>query len=1638
MKPIITTLCAILLAISGQVAGQNLTTSFATAPLPGQPPFPVGGQVRVDLNVTNFLNISSVLMPITYNSTVLRFDSITDVAIPEFVDVTPASHPTPGVIKIAWFPSLVNYPDGFPESAPALNGRLMRFHFTVMANGVTAINLSTSVPFTPIEVVNASGNVVFNNTIFNSSGSSGNGVSVTGGVAPPPSYTGFKIIGTTVYAKQGGRVCVPVSVNDFDNIQLLQFAMHWDNTKITYECVRGAAAPIVPTFNAPAAAPGTLLMQWEDPNLLSGTGVTRPDLARIYEVCFNVIGQPGNETNITFDGFGFGFPPDFTTQFAEATNSMGNNVWVNASTPVNSKVIIMPDPAPTSAVTYTVDHDVVGPNAQTTVDVKVKNFITVSEAEFVLTYDATKLTFNGPVVVAPTAMNLNATTNFTHAVNGGVGTLKFHKWTSTTGVTLPDNTTIFSVNFTATGAAGSVVPINFVTTSCPNPVVYSTMQLNTGGTTYKHEAGSVTIQSQIPIPQATAVNTLCNIGATGSINLNPNGTAISYAWTGPGGFTSTNQNLTNLAVGTYNVTVTYSAGTATASATVSAPTAVSATHVATAVNCFGDSNGSVDLTPSGGTGPYTYAWQGPGGFTSTSQDINGIQSGNVICTVTDANGCLFITPLIQVGSPQPIMIPSGTIVITGVSCFGGINGAVSISPIGGTPPYTYDWSNDGPENPDNDPQNLSGLTAGTFVPTVTDSKGCSFVYPGGMTVTAPAQLVTNLVKKTDVKCFNSPSGTAEITVAGGTGNKTYSWRRASDNMQVSTAQNPTDLLPGTYNVIVTDGAGCTSTLPNSVIIVNAPGALAASETTTPGLCFGQSTGSIDLTVTGGWGAFGYDWPAPLPDSIQDQPAVSSGTYTVTISDQGGCTITRTITVAGAQSAIQSGAPVVTTVSCFGQGNGGICITPSGGNGAPYSVSWSNTTLVGSCIGSLQVGSYAPTVTDGQGCTAVFPSVLVSGPATPISLDTTLTPANPLGGITVITTGGTPTYTYLWSTGATTPGISNQPAGTYTVTVTDANNCTMVGTFAIPSANVLNTPTYTVQSSCNNDGCIFLTLPAGASVATPFTISWNGGGTQSSSLTPSLCNLAADFYNVTITAANGNSVTLNNIEVQQKQQALLSTANIVHPIDDFHNGSLSVMPQFPNCTVLWSTGSTALSLNNLDQGNYSVTITNNTSQCTAVYSYTLERQYPPFVASVVQEVDPTCGTSNNGFINITVNGGDGPNYTYQWSGPNGFVNSSKDISNLAPGSYTCTVSDERDSVRIIGPIVLTSNSNLNITNVNELSLTPGGTQVSGDGICDGVAQVVIAGATGNVNILWSNGVTTANNNTLCGGQYSVTVTDSQGCTASWSDALTSPAAIASSSQATSPKCYGQTNGTAKVFVSGGIEPYEVLWSNGQFDELVFSNTFSEAVSLEGGEYGVTITDGNGVTRTMSVTVPAPQPIEVEFTSIDPERFNDCDGERIAFVTGAQAPLLYAWTSSKSGQTGENERAEGLCAGDVLTYLIQDANGCSVTVIDTVPYPEDGCFRVRPVLTPAEQDGNNDFTNITCIETVRDNMEIYNRWGQLVFQTEEYSNDPNDPARTFTGFTRTGQSLPEGVYYYVLTIVDEDGIQHQFKGHINIIK
>lgn len=1614
MKPILTRFFAgLFLLVAAQAYGQFATSFVVTSPGPA-PSYPIGTHLVVELRVNGFTNVESMQFPIGFNKDALRFDSLSDAAFSNWNAGNFLGNNTVGKVGISWdgFSNGASMPFTFPNGTA-----LFKLHFTVINNGTSVININPALAPPAIDVV-ANGSSLPTN--FYQGGGTPT-ITLGTGAPPPPPLVGFKIVANTIYIPQGQRACMPVTVNDFDNIVSMQWAMHWDNNVLNFECVRGfnLTGWSATDFNS-TLTPGTLLAGWADP---AGVGVTRADGVRIVDVCFKAIGNPAASTTITIDGVGF--PPG--NGGAEAFNAASVNVWTAANHPngasgVSAPVNILATPASSFDVTYTVDQVEAAPNTVGCVEVKVKNFTAITSAEFALGYTPAQLSFNNPDF-GSNPLNLQAS-NLVNVANLGV--VKF-QWSNNNGVTLADNTPIFKTCFNVLAPEGTTCPITFTSTACPSVTGFGTAK-STGGVPYANVAGwikSVTAGPTITIVQP--VN--CFGTSTGVLMVNNPATltATGYTWSGGGG---TAQTASNLPAGPYTVTVTYSNGTTlTASKTLDAPAAIVTTNTTSIVNCFGGSTGAVDLTVSGGQSPYTYLWSHQN---LTTQDLANIPAGIYTVTVTDFKGCTktntaTVTGFIEIKAPATV---------SNVTCAGLTNGSISLNVTGGAGNYSYKWSSMEVS------KDISNKAAGTYTVTVTDGNSCTKSFTA--TITEPGPIAIQLVSKADVKCANTPTGAAAISVTGGTGLLNFCWSDGAGSGCDAQGPNPTALMPGTYTVIGTDANGCTGTM-TSVTIANPPAPLTIQGATTPSPCFDQPTGSITSNGAGGWSTnYTYAWTGPVQLApVPNHQPVPAGTYFVTVTDANQCTATNSFVVGGAPEITKN--ETVTHVKCFGENNGAINLNLVGGNQPYQSVTWSNTTLLGQSISTLAPGSYQPTITDAQGCTKIFPAITINGPQV-LTIDTTIAEANPSNGSIdlEILSGGTPGFTYQWSNGANTQDISNLSPGFFTVTVTDAAGCVRTFTFEVKSGNVLGVPTVSsVKNSCEADGCIRINVASTAASFMPITLNWGFGSMQSSSLTPEICGLGAGVYNVTITASNGNSSVLSGVQIAQLDPASVNS-NTTNPFSSLTNDGKITLSKAQGvvCDLQYQWGpaplnSTSNQVNNLAQGTYFVTITNPCSGCVNIEEFTLE--YSP-INSVATVLNPMCAATADGSINHSPQGGNPP-YDYSWTGPNGFTATTEDISGLEPGVYSVTTTDQDDRVEL-KTYTLSAQSPLNITNVNETSLY-GTFQVSGANTCDGAATLAFIPGIGTTNIQWSNGVTTASNSTLCAGAYSVTLTDTQGCTATWVDELTAPPAIALvSTEAPSVKCNGDCDGTAKIKVGGGVGPYSVRWSTGQFDPLVTANGFSQAVNLCGGDYQITVTDDNDVQQTFTVNVPEPAPIEATFAPTAPRNFNSCDGDLLIELTGAVFPITYVW-SGNFGHTGNSERAEELCSGEFVEYFVTDANGCTAYFSDSIPYPEDGCFRVSPVITPGQQDGKNDFVVITCIETATENtMEIYNRWGQLVFETENYTNNDTDIEHNWNGLTGSGAVLAEGVYYYVLTFKyrDDQGILREGtrKGAINLLR
>ncbi len=810
------------------------------------------------------------------------------------------------------------------------------------------------------------------------------------------------------------------------------------------------------------------------------------------------------------------------------------------------------------------------------------------------------------------------------------------------------------------------------------------------------------------IPSSTVTNILCNGTNTGAINLNVTGGTAGYSYNWGGGITS--QNRTSLAAGIYVVTVTDANSCTTSSTTtVTQPPAILSSTVATNVLCNGGNTGAVNLNVTGGTPGYMYNWGGG----ITTQNRTSLAAGTYTVTITDVNSC---TNTASATVTQQAAISTST-TITNVPCNGENTGAINLNVTGGTTGYAYNWGGGIVS------QNRTSLTAGTYSVTITDANSCSVTASAVVAQPTPLSPVTSV---TNVLCNGANTGAVNLNVTGGVANYTYNWGGGV------VTQNRTSLTAGTYIVTVTDANSCTVTASATV---SEPVAINVNVTASNALC-GQSNGSVSAIVSGGTPNYSYTWSnGANTASISN---LNVGSYSVTVNDNNGCSSTGVAPINNSGSI--TAAASSTNVNCFGSSDGTVTANVNSGT-QPYTYVWSNGATTSS-ISGLSSGVYSATVTDAAGCVTIVTQAVSEPGALSVSVVSTDATCGFVNGNAIATvTGGTSAYSYLWSNTAATSSISGLAAGNYSVTITDAHNCTTTNSVIVNNASSIVASISATDVSCNggNDGTASLNVTGGIQ---PVTYVWSNGSTSSS-----ITNLSAGDYFVTTTDGN-NCIDIKIATVTEPAAITLSVVAHQPDCNGEATGSASVAAIGGNSvySFAWSNSAIGNTISNLAAGSYSVTALDG-NNCSAVSGLVLTEPVTLSVNTIANDV--LCSGDQNGNAVIFVSGGT-PGYSYQWC--NGSVVAS--VQNLSPGDCAVTVTDDNGCsvtsiVQIAEPAPIqfaTSTSNANI------------------GVSDGSILVSnLTGGSGAYSFIWNNGDTTQNLVNVSGGTYSITVADGNGCT-----------------------------------------------------------------------------------------------------------------------------------------------------------------------------------------------------------------------------------------------------------------------------------
>ncbi len=1186
------------------------------------------------------------------------------------------------------------------------------------------------------------------------------------------------------------------------------------------------------------------------------------------------------------------------------------------------------------------------------------------------------------------------------------------------------------------------------------------------------ETVNITVLEPAPLTIALVQDSAsCNGAADGEITITAGGGSPTYEYSLDGTNFQAPNTFATLAAGPYTVTLRDAQGcTVTDVITVLEPTVLGVSATATDVSCNSTNDGTITVTATGGSLPYSYDLNS--GTPQASNVFNTLSAATYNVNVTDGNGCTQSTTA-TVGSTSGITI---SLVADSVTCNGAGDGVITVtaaSAAGGLE-YSIDGTNFVVTNI------FNSLNAGPYTITVRDANSC--LTTANVTVGEPVALTATAVQDS-VSCGGAADGVITVTAAGGSPGYTYSL-----NAGAPQASNVFTGLPAAnYTIDVTDGNGCVAQV-NITVLEPAP--LTISLATISASCAGGGTGGITVTAGGGSPTYEYSIDGTNFQASDSFPGLAAGPYNVTLRDAQGCTITDNINVT--QPAALTITLVQDSVSCNGLSDGTITATAAGGNSVyEYSLDAANYQASNVFTG-LAAGPYTVTLRDGNGCTETA-SITVLEPVA-LTLGTTVNDiscnSTNDGQIVALGAGGSPGYEYSLDNGAfqASGTFGTLTANTYTVDVRDANNCTATTTVTVQPASAvtvtltqdsvscnggadgqiiavgaggsgalqyssdgvnfqasgtftgLTAGPYTIEvrdvAGCNTSDNITVLEPAALSVtavqdsancfgaADGFITATATGGSpgyeyssDGATFAPSatINNLAAGPYTITVRDGNGCTATANATVLQPIAITTNVTGNNIS-CNGGTDGSATVVAGggSPGYTYSWNAGGgTAATSTNRAAGSAVVTVTD-TRGCQRTDSVQITEPSGIVITEVITQI--TCASGNVGLISLTVTGGVGP-YTYLWD--NAEVTST--ISNLSADTYNVVVTDANGC---------TQNGSYVINQPGNVSLTTAVNGVSCFDTPTGSATATVTGATGAITYTWGTTPpqTTATATGLMPGAYGVTVSDATGCSATGTAVVANAPLLTATAVGVNPRCFDTTDGSVEVTATGGTGNLIYTWSH--------SSTLNaaNATGLNQGGYSVTVTDANNCSVSTAQTLTSPSQLFITLAaSADTVKFGESVELTATPGSGVIGTPNYEWTPSDVLDcTDCNDPIAGPLVNDnyVFTVRIADDNGCDAEAqVRVVVDVYDRVLWVPNVFTP-NGDGINETFNVYGYGYETMLFQVFDRWGEKMFET-------TDPAVGWDG-TFKGVAMPPGVYVYVVEANYIDGQKGYKKGSVTLLK
>jgi len=1194
-------------------------------------------------------------------------------------------------------------------------------------------------------------------------------------------------------------------------------------------------------------------------------------------------------------------------------------------------------------------------NTQTATGLPIGTYTVTVIDQNTLCQAQTTATIFEPVVLTATENHVDPTCaqgiNGTATANPAGGTAPYtYSWNTTPVQTTQTATGLAAGSYTATitdakgcittttailvDPAGMVLSTNMTQADCGLPTGTATVSVTSGGSgNFSYSWNTAPVQntatatgipagnyiatvtdvtlgcvSTAPITVTTTLgitatatfisDALCNGSNDGKAYAFPTGGApvYSYSWnTTP---VQTTDTLT-AGAGTYTVTITDGSGcTGTANVTIGQPTAVVASITgSTNETCLGANNGTATAGGAGGTGSFTYSWNTTP--VQTTQTATGLAPGTYTVTVRDGNLCPS-TANVTI-NPGPMMTASHT--STNVTCFGGTNGSINVTVLGAPGAITYNWmpGSIGAEDP-------VGLAAGTYTLTA-NSMGCSVNHT--VTITQPTQLIAVIDSTKDVVCNGEANGQAFASVTGGTGAYTYSW----NTTPVQTTLVATDMPIGAYTLTVTDAVGCQTTVNTTI---NEPAPLAVNLGSMPAYC-GVNQGTVWAFPTNGLAPYTYVWDTAtvVIGSTDTLSGLYPGTYNIQVQDANNCKFfgnTAVVAAPGGTASISN----TTNVSCFG-GNDGTATVSMSGAFPPYSYLWDVTAgnQTTNPATNLAAGTYSVNATDAYGCIMATSATITQ----PTLLTTTLTQNNTVcpsscdGTATANPSGGTAPYFYSWTDPSTqiTQTAINLCQGAITVQVTDDNGCQVSQNITISNPLAMVIGETITPANCNQpDGAAEAFVTANGTA--PFSFEWSDGTTVLST-TSQLTGVVAGTYFVTVTDFNlcteTKAVTIPNLSGPQ-----IDGTNKVDVLcfgNNTGSASVTVSGGATPYTYAWNDAlsQTTPTAVNLIAGTYVVNILDDNG-CNLSTSIVVNQ--PTQLTLIAGGTNPTCFGYNDGQAYVNAVGGVLP-YSYSWN--DGASQTNDTAFALTQGNYTVTVTDDNGCVAI---------ENVTLTDPTLFTIDVNVTDVSCFGGNDGTATVSENNGVAPFTYAWNDpsAQTSQTASGLIADTYNVIATDDNGCIANGSITINEPSElILALDTSLDVSCNGLSDGYALLEVIGGTGAYNYTWDLG--GSLV--STSPSPNNLAAGTYLVTVTDGNGCTDQIFVTINEPSALTATNVAVDVLCAGDNSGSAFVTASGGVAPYTYQWDAAAALQ--QTDTASNLVAG-IYGVVITDDNGCNYPI------------------------------------------------------------------------------------------------------------